>query len=129
MPRVNTRIRTLFAGALLSAAVLVPVGASSASASGGDLGERLRAACMRIPNAQTRTTTIITRLEATADVRGSLSWFTARIAEATATNHPRVAADLQHRADVLVAKLALVHLQADRLATAADYCRTKGVPL
>ena len=120
-------MRTFVIGTLLAASALVPMAASSASAGDSDLGERLRVACLRIPDAQTRVTTIITRLEAPADVKGSLAWFRARIAEATAANHPRIAQDLQHRLDVLVVKLDLLHHQADRLAAAAAHCRARGV--
>jgi len=122
-------LRTWTIGALLALSALVPAASTSASAGDGDLGERLRLACLRIPTAQTRVSTLITRLEGPADVKGSLAWFRARIAEATSANHPLIAQDLQHRLDFLTARLVLLHQQQDRLGRAADHCRSRGVAI
>jgi len=125
----STRLRTGIAVLLLSVCALVPAGASSASASDGDLAARLRIACLRIPDIETRVTAVITRLEGPVDIKGSLAWFDAHIAQATAANHPRIALDLQTRRDVLAAKLDLLHHRQDRLTKATDYCRSKGVAI
>lgn len=110
---------------VLAIGALLPM-ATSASAGDNDLGQRLHLACARVPSAQTRVTMAIARLEGGADAKGSLAWFPARIAEATAANHPRIAQDLRHRLDVLTPKLDVLHLQAGRLGRATDYCRSKG---
>ena len=120
-------MRTGIAILLLSVGALVPAGASNASASDGDLAERLRVACLRIPDVQTRVTNVIARLEGPVDVKGSLAWFDAHIAQATAANHPRIAQALQSRRDILAIKLELLHHRQDRLAKGTDYCRSKGV--
>ena len=122
-------LRTTVLGVLLAVSALVPMAATSASAADGDLGERLRVACLRIPVAQTRVSAVITRLESGPEVQGSLAWIRFRIAEATAANRPRVVQDLQHRLDVLTTKLDVLRGQALRLARAADHCRSRGVPL
>ncbi|MFM2072571.1 MAG: hypothetical protein RLZZ623_2834 [Actinomycetota bacterium] len=128
---MNRQIRRAGAARLvalvITLAIAVPAFGSVAAADTGDLGARLAAACARVAPIHDRVTTIITRLENTADVRGSLAWFEAEIARATSRNHPKIAADLQGRHDVLEARLAVLHKRIVRLDRAATFCTSHGI--
>lgn len=117
-------------------AVLVVAVGLSVSATGtvhagdgddGPLRDRLRVACLRIPNISNRVSTVITHLTAGADVRGSIAWVEARLAEAEANGRPRAAEDLRNRLAILQARLTLVQDRQSRLAALAERCRSLGV--
>lgn len=116
-------------------AVLVVALGLSASTAGtvhagdddGPLRDRLRVACLRIPNIGNRVSAAITHLTAGADVRGSIAWVEARLADAEANNRPRVAEDLRNRLAVLQARLTVVQERQTRLAALAERCRALGV--
>ena len=117
----------LLCGAALVAALATGALAPPAAADDGDLGGRLARACARIEPARERIGAVTTRLEAGADVRGSLDWFDAQIARATAANRPKLAADLSARRGVLADRLVVLRERTARLDQAAAFCGRRGV--
>ncbi len=115
------------ASCLLAVVVLVPVAGGHASADDGDLGSRLKTACLRIPPIRERVATQIAHLQGAADLKGSLAWLQTRINRASATNHPVLAADLQHRYDFRAAKLADLKDRLFTLEQVAQQCRSIGL--
>lgn len=103
------------------------VGAAHAGDDDGPLRDRLRVACLRIPAISDRVNTVVTRLTAAADVRGSIAWLEVRIADAEANNHPRVAEDLRNRLAIVQARLTVVQDRQTRLAALTERCRELGV--
>lgn len=116
-----------FATALIAVALVgsVTVGTVAAS-SGDDIGPRLNAACLRVPNLQIRTDNALARLQADAATRGSLAWLQTRIDKATAENHPQLVTVLQNRLAVRTAKVAVLEQQQQTLADLAAICAEHG---
>lgn len=108
--------------ATLAVSVGVLAGAPAAHAGDDDLRPRLEAACARIPVANERVNQAIARLDGPADQRGSLAWFEAAVARATANDRPRIAADLQRRLDRLTDRRALLDVRVSQLERLADRC-------
>ncbi len=124
---MSIRVRQIIAGCLLTVALVVPFVGGHASADDGDLGSRLKAACLRIPPIREQMNLRIVHLEGAADLDGSLAWLQAQIDRATATNHPVLAAKIQHRFDFLTARLALIKARAIVLERVAERCRSNGI--
>jgi hypothetical protein len=124
---MSSKVRSLVTGAVLLAGTVIPLGAPAVSASSGDLGKRLAAACARVPAVETRVHQVIARLEGGADVRGSLAWFQVQIDRATAATRPKLAAALTQRKAVLTGKLALLHQQQVALDKVAAICASRGL--
>ncbi len=90
------------------------------------LQERLDVLCARIPNLQTRTSNLITRLESDAETRGSLAWLTALAARARTNGRDDLAVVLENRLAVRTATLDVLKLRVDALADAAVFCDGRG---
>jgi hypothetical protein len=110
------------AAVLLVTGLMVPV----ASADDGELRPRLEAACARVGTASERLDRAVARLDAPATERGSLAWFEAAIARATANGRPRIAADLQRRFDRLSERRAQLDVRSSQLDRFAARCAELG---
>ena len=124
---MSTRVGRVIASCLLTVALAVPFVSGHASADDGDLGSRLKTACLRIPPIREQMNLRIVHLEGAADLDGSLAWFQAQIDRATATDHPVLAAKIQHRFDFLTTRLALIKARVVVLERVAERCRSKGI--
>jgi hypothetical protein len=130
-PTIQEPRRTRWAGRLavglltIVIAGTITVGTVAAS-SGDDIGPRLNAACLRIPNLQIRTDRALTRLQADASTKGSLAWLQARIDKATAENHPQLVTVLTNRLAVRTARVAVLEQQQQTLADLAAICAEHG---
>jgi hypothetical protein len=89
----------------------------------------LKRACLRIPNLETRTSKMITRLNGDASVRGSLLWLQAQIDDATAKGRTQLATVLQNRLKVRTQTLKVLTNRQQRLDKLAEMCRKHGVDI
>jgi hypothetical protein len=92
-----------------------------------ELPARFQRACLRIPNLQTRTANLITRLNGDATTRGSLLWLQAQIDDATAKGRTQLATVLQNRLAVRTQTLQVLTKRQERLTKLAELCRNHGV--
>ena len=136
-PRRNLK-STIMLGAVVvtaGAGLAMPSAAFAAStptdpaATTRELPARLERACLRIPNLQTRTGNLITRLNGDATTRGSLLWLQAQIADATAKNRTQLATVLTNRLKVRTQSLEVLTNRQERLTKLADLCRSHGVDI
>ena len=138
-PRRNVKSQ-LMLGAIVVAAgagLAVPSAAFAASTSTDpgtatrELPARFERACLRIPNLQTRTDNLLTRLNGDvntrATVRGSLLWLQAQIDDATSKNRTQLATVLTNRLKVRTQSLKVLAVRQERLTKLADLCRSHGV--
>lgn len=88
---------------------------------------QLKVACARIPNAETRTTNLQSRLPGDADTKGSIAWYQAQAQKASDAGYPDLATALTNRANVLLAKNATLanQLSAEQQLKAA--CSAHGL--
>jgi hypothetical protein len=122
------RRRRLAIAAAIAAAAIAPVVAAPASVSADDaLRDRLERACARIEPARNRTTTVIARIDGSADVRGSLAWIQVQIDRANAAGRTGRAAELQRVLDLVSSRRVLLDQRLDVLDRAADVCISKGI--
>jgi hypothetical protein len=136
-----TTPRRSFKSTLMLGAVVVTAGAGLAVPSAAfaastptdpgtatrELPARLERACLRIPNLQTRTDNLITRLNGDAGTRGSLLWLQAQIDDATSKGRTQLATVLTNRLKVRTQSLEVLANRQERLAKLAELCRTHGV--
>ena len=134
-PRRNLK-STLMLGAVVvtaGAGLVVPSAAFAAStptdpaATTRELPARFERACLRIPNLQTRTDNLITRLNGDVATRGSLLWLQAQIDDATAKGRTQLATVLTNRLKVRTAVAEGPRVRQERLTKLADLCRNHGV--
>jgi|SRR4249920_4156213 len=134
-PRRNVKSQ-LMLGAIVVAAgagLAVPSAAFAASTSTDpgtatrELPARFERACLRIPNLQTRTDNLLTRLNGDVNTRGSLLWLQAQIDDATSKNRTQLATVLTNRLKVRTQSLKVLAVRQERLTKLADLCRSHGV--
>lgn|GEM_PF-5354186 len=137
-PRRSLKSKLMIGAVVVTAGagLVVPVTASAAttttvppSAAPRDLPARLKRACLRIPNLETRTSRMITRLNGDATVRGSLLWLQAQIDDATAKGRTQLATVLQNRLKVRTQTLKVLTNRQQRLDKLAEMCRKHGVDI
>jgi hypothetical protein len=136
-PRRSIKNSIIFGAVLATAgaALVVPSVASAATptttatASTSTLPLRLQRACLRIPNLETRTSNLITRLNGDASTRGSLLWLQAQIDDATAKGRTQLATVLENRLAVRTQTLKVLTQRQTRLEKLADLCRQHGVDI
>ena len=136
-PRRSLKSKLMIGAVVVTAGagLVVPAAASAASAPTAppsdtatrELPARLKRACLRIPNLQTRTSNMITRLNGDASTRGSLLWLQAQIDDATAKGRTQLATVLQNRLKVRTQSLTVLTKRQERLTKLADMCRNHGV--
>jgi hypothetical protein len=100
-----------------------------AHADDGALGPRLERACLRVPNLEIRTASLIERLEGDAGVLGSLAWLQAQIDRATNQGRTQLADVLTNRLAVRTTTLELLHQRQERLPELRQFCIDHGVAL
>ena len=134
-PRRNVK-STLMLGAVIvtaGAGLAMPSAAFAASTptdpgtTTRELPARLERACLRLPNLQTRTDNLITRLNGDASTRGSLLWLQAQIDDATAKGRTQLATVLTNRLKVRTESLKVLAVRQERMTKLADLCRSHGV--
>ena len=136
-PRRSLKSKIMIGAVIVTAGagLVVPAAASAASTTTAppssttarELPARLQRACLRIPNLQTRTTNLITRLNADASTRGSLLWLQAQIDDATAKGRTQLATVLQNRLKVRTQSLTVLTNRQERLTKLVELCRNHGV--
>ena len=134
-PRRNVKSQIMLGAVILTAGagLAMPSAAFAASTSTDpgtatrELPARLERACLRIPNLQTRTDNLITRLNGDVNTRGSLLWLQAQIDDATAKNRTQLASVLTNRLKVRTQSLKVLAVRQERLTKLADLCRSHGV--
>ena len=136
-PRRSLKSKLMIGAVVVTAGagLVVPAAASAASPTAApptdtatrELPARLKRACLRIPNLQTRTSNMITRLNGDASTRGSLLWLQAQIDDATAKGRTQLATVLQNRLKVRTQTLTVLTKRQERLTKLADMCRNHGV--
>ena len=126
---IGAVVVTAGAGLVVPAAVNAasPTTAPPSSTAPRELPARLKRACLRIPNLQTRTSNMITRLNGDASTRGSLLWLQAQIDDATAKGRTQLATVLQNRLKVRTQTLTVLTKRQERLTKLAEMCRNHGV--
>jgi hypothetical protein len=137
-PRRSLKSKLMIGAVVVTAGagLVVPVTASAEgtttappSTATRDLPARLKRACLRIPNLETRTSRMITRLNGDASVRGSLLWLQAQIDDATAKGRTQLATVLQNRLKVRTQTLKVLTNRQQRLDKLAEMCRKHGVDI
>ena len=137
-PRRSLKSKLMIGAVVVTAGagLVVPITASAASpttvppsTATRDLPARLKRACLRIPNLETRTGKMITRLNGDASVRGSLLWLQAQIDDATAKGRTQLATVLQNRLKVRTQTLKVLTNRQQRLDKLAEMCRKHGVDI
>jgi hypothetical protein len=113
------------AGTLLATPALA--GATTTSTPANEVSDRAERACLRIPNLQTRTENLITRLNGGADVKGSLAWLEAQIAKAEANGKTELAETLRNRLAVRTASVDVLEQRLGELERLAERCAAAGV--
>ena len=114
-------LKITLAGAL-AAGVLITATPAFAQGSTDPNRPRVAAICARVPNAEIRTTNLITRLEAGADTQGSLAWLQSKVDQATAAGRTELATVLQNRLDFRTAKLEVLKKRTVELGKLSDWC-------
>lgn len=125
------------AGLALTAATLVPgvpagaqtgsSGTGVATVASGDLGPRLERACLRIPNLELRTASLIKRLDGDASTLGSLLWLQAKVDQAKAANRDQLATVLENRLAVRKKTREVLVLRQADLQRLQKRCADLGV--
>ena len=127
-PRRSIKSTIMLGAVVLSAgAALVGPSAAYAASHSGELPARLERACLRIPNLETRTDTVIARLTGDASTKCSLLWLQAQIDDATAKVRTQLATVLTNRLAVRTQTLQVMTQRQTRLTKLADLCRAHGV--
>jgi predicted nucleotidyltransferase len=90
---------------------------------------RYERACLRIPNLELRTQTLIDRINGDAVTRGSLAWLNARLAEAQAAGRTQLVTVLENRLTVRTRTLEILTQRQVRLAELRTRCIEHGVEL
>lgn len=125
----TTRGAVVAAGIALIGSLVVPGVASASTPAPDDLRPRLERACLRIPNIETRTTNVITRLEGDATVRGSLAWLQVQIDRAAERDRDDLVEVLTNRLAVRQQTLEVLRLRLENLAELEAFCIERGVAL
>ena len=137
-PRRSLKSKLMIGAVVVTAGagLVIPVTASAEgtttvppSTATRDLPARLKRACLRIPNLETRTSRMITRLNGDASVRGSLLWLQAQIDDATAKGRTQLATVLTNRLKVRTQTLKVLTNRQQRLDKLAEMCRKHGVDI
>lgn len=114
---------------LCAVAAMAMPSAVHAQDTGDDLRPRLERVCLRIPNIEIRTNSIIDRLNGDATVRGSLLWLQAQIDRAEAAGREQLVTVLENRLAVRTQTLEVLEQRLERLPELKQKCIDHGVPL
>lgn len=89
--------------------------------------QRLEKICARVPDAETRVTDRIARLQGDATVKGSLAWLQAQIDAATTKGRTQLATVMQNRLEVRTQLLALLQDRQASIAEIEQICIDHGI--
>jgi hypothetical protein len=92
--------------------------------------ERADRLCERVPRVQLRGDRILDRLQAGANVKGSIAWLTERADRARDERQDDLATFFEHRATIRTERIDVLNARADALDDAASWCaeRDDGAP-
>ncbi|MEU6097882.1 hypothetical protein [Streptomyces sp. NPDC047079] len=125
---VRRRRRTLLAGLATAALLVSGTGAAAAadSPAPAPTGDGARALCKRVPKIDRRIERALKRLEAGADVRGSVARLRQRVDNAKKAGHGEIATYLQHRLDVRTSLVPTLQQRQKDLAGVRSWCAAHG---
>jgi hypothetical protein len=114
---------------LCAVATMAMPSAAHAQGAGDELGPRLERACLRIPNLEIRTNSLVERLNGDATVRGSLLWLQAQVDKAEAAGREQLVTVLENRLAVRTQTLEVLEQRQSKLPELKQKCIDAGVPL
>lgn len=120
---MKNTLKITLAGAV-AAGVLLTASPAFAQGTTDPNRPRVAALCARVPNAEIRTTNLITRLEADANTLGSLAWLQTKVDQATSAGRTELATKLQNRLEYRTAKLEVLQKRSVELGKLSDWCDT-----